>query len=113
MKNLLAAVAVFVGVSAFVAVAATEWKDGRSSEGFPQQSASMTFEECQLTKARAITSLNIPPRKIIEIVNTSLVTVTRLCLDGGGSMLITCSRPDRKIIITTSPHGGRKVGCPR
>jgi hypothetical protein len=112
MKNTFAVVALLVGASSVVAIAATEWKDGRSSEGFPQRTASMTFDECQLTKARAITSLNIPPRKIIEIVNTSLVTVTRLCLDDGGSMLVTCSRPDRKIIITTSPHGGRKVGCP-
>ncbi|CDF86334.1 hypothetical protein PKB_5021 [Pseudomonas knackmussii B13] len=65
------------------------------------QSAHATFDECQATQSKVITQLNVPPSDIVHIVNTSQMTVTRICT-ADGSVLISCSAPDEKIVITRS-----------
>jgi hypothetical protein len=90
---------------------ASEWTETVTQEGMKQRWAEMSFEKCVATRALTIASLNIPPSKTREILSTGMVTMTRICLDDGGSLLITCSKPDNRIIITESPHD-KSVGCP-
>lgn len=88
-----------------------QWEQGTSSDGYPQRWASMSFERCIASKSAALANLNVNPRRLIEIVNTGVLTMTRVCLDDGTSMLITCSKPDAKMLLTVSPHT-TDVGCP-
>lgn len=64
-------------------------------------SREMSFDQCLLTKAKTIASLNVDPGRIVDIVNTGIVTMTKICTDDG-AVIITCSKPDRKMVITTS-----------
>ena len=89
----------------------SEWTETVTQEGMKQRWAEMCFEKCVATRALTIASLNIPPSKTREILSTGMVTMTRICLDDGGSLLITCSTPDNRMIITESPHD-KSVGCP-
>lgn len=87
------------------------WRVKTNEEGLTTRTSSMTFEQCLAVRTRALAQLNVSPRKLIEIVNTNLMTITRVCLDDGKSLLITCSRPDAKMIISESRHT-TDVGCP-
>lgn len=64
-------------------------------------SEQMTFEECLAHRERVIISLNVNPQNIIPVVNTGIVTITRICT-ADGSVLITCSKPDQKMVLTMS-----------
>ncbi len=64
----------------------------------------MSFEKCQATQANTIAQLNVPSGDIVQIVNTSSMTMTRIYVDDG-SVLITCSAPDNKMVITKSSEG--------
>lgn len=72
--------------------------------------ARASFEECLAVRENVITQFSVSPRNIITILNTNLVTITRLCTVDG-SVLISCSRPDEKMVITESPPDPT-VGCP-
>lgn len=61
----------------------------------------ISFDQCLTMKARTFAQLNARP---ISIVSTNMVTVDRVCV-AEGSVLITCSAPDSKMVITTSPDG--------
>lgn len=67
-------------------------------------STSMSFEKCQAVQANTIAQLNVPPGDIVHIVNTSTMTMTRL-YTADGSVIITCSAPDNKMVITKSSEG--------
>lgn len=67
-------------------------------------STSMSFEKCQAIQASTIAQLNVPPKDIIHIVNTSTMTVTKLYVEDG-SVIVTCSAPDQKMVITKSSEG--------
>ena len=69
------------------------------------QSIDMSFEKCLVTKQSTIASLNVKPSDIKEIVNTSILTITKVCTVDGG-VLISCSKPDNKMVITRSGSGG-------
>jgi len=77
--------------------------------GADSQSVSMSFEACLAAKERTIASLGVNSKDIIPIVNTNVMTMTRVCT-ADGSVLITCSKPDSKMVITRSPHS-ESVGC--
>lgn len=64
----------------------------------------MSFEKCQAVQANTIAQLNVPPGDIVHIVNTSVMTMTRLYTTDG-SVIITCSAPDNKMVITKSSEG--------
>ena len=64
-------------------------------------STSMSFEKCQAVQASTIAQLNVPPK---DIVNTSTMTVTKLYVEDG-SVIVTCSAPDQKMVITKSSEG--------
>ncbi|MBF8753767.1 hypothetical protein [Pseudomonas guariconensis] len=67
-------------------------------------STPMSFEKCQAVQANTIAQLNVAPGDIVRIVNTSVMTMTRLYTDDG-SVIITCSAPDNKMVITKSSEG--------
>lgn len=68
------------------------------------EAKTMPFDQCLRLIRQAGTQLGVPS---INIVETDDVRVTRFCsIDG--SVLVSCSRPDEKLVITRSPH---RSGC--
>lgn len=71
-----------------------------ASQGFAQESTSksMSFEECLQTIQRTASQLGVAPINIVETTEMRMVRFpTR-----DGSVLVTCSRPDRKMVMTVS-----------
>jgi hypothetical protein len=67
---------------------------------FAQESTSksMSFEECLQVIQRTATQLGVAPINIAETTDMRMVRFpTR-----EGSVLVTCSRPDRKMVMTIS-----------
>lgn len=67
---------------------------------------SLSFEECLARKETVISQLGVNPSDIIPIVNTKIMTMTKLCT-ADGSVIVTCSKPDRKMVITQSTNSCR------
>jgi hypothetical protein len=67
---------------------------------------SLSFEECLARKETVINQLGVNPNDIIPIVNTKIMTMTKLCT-ADGSVIVTCSKPDRKMVITQSTNSCR------
>jgi len=61
-------------------------------------SKSMSFEACMATIRKVASDLATAP---INIVETNDVRIVRF-LTVDGSVLVTCSRPDRKMVLTRS-----------
>jgi len=61
-------------------------------------SMSMTFEECLQTIQKTATQLGVAP---VNIVDTTVMRIVRF-ETRDGSVLVTCSRPDQKMIMTVS-----------
>ena len=70
------------------------------------QTMSMSFQECIAKREAVITQLGVNPRDIIPVVNTNVMTMTKLCTVDG-SIIVTCSKPDRKMVVTTSTNSCR------
>ncbi|WP_019097724.1 MULTISPECIES: hypothetical protein [Pseudomonas] len=88
-------------IFAAIAIAATPVFASAAAES---SSVSMSFEKCQAAQANTIAQLNVPPDDIVHIVNTGVMTMTRIYVEDG-SVLITCSGPDNKMVITKSSEG--------
>lgn len=67
---------------------------------FAQQSTSepMSFEACLQVIQRTATQLGVAP---INITETTDIRIVRFPTSDG-SVLVTCSRPDRKMVMTVS-----------
>ena len=65
-------------------------------------SRSMSFERCLKTIQQVATELEVAP---INIVETTQVRMVRFNTNDG-SVLVTCSAPDEKMVVTRSPHQG-------
>lgn len=87
MKYLILTIALLTHLSVFASAEST--------------SSSMSFEKCQAVQANTIAQLNVPPEDIVHIVNTSELTMTRF-YTADGSIIISCSKPDQKMVITKS-----------
>jgi hypothetical protein len=62
----------------------------------------MSFETCLATISSVATELGVAPTNIVE---TSIMRIVRFnTVDG--SVLVTCSAPDHKMVLTRSPHHG-------
>jgi len=70
------------------------------------ESTPMSFEECLSRKEAVVAQLRVNPSDIITVVNTNMVTITKLCTVDG-SVLVTCSKPDKKMVITRSTDSCR------
>lgn len=63
------------------------------------QTQSMSFEGCLLVIRNTAGELGVAP---VNIVETSDLRIVRFPT-ADGSVLVTCSRPDQKMVITQSP----------
>lgn len=67
---------------------------------------SMSFDDCIVRREHVINQLGVSPRDIIPIVNTGIMTMTKICTVDG-SLIVTCSKPDKKMILTKSTNSCR------
>ena len=61
-------------------------------------SQAMSFEQCLQVIQRTATQLGVAPVNIVETTAMRMVRVPT----SDGSVLVTCSRPDRKMVMTVS-----------
>lgn len=73
-----------------------------SSTGMPTTTKSMDFQVCIASIQTVAGQLGVAP---INIVETNDVRMVRFNTSDG-SVLITCSRADRKMVMVQSPHRG-------
>jgi hypothetical protein len=71
-----------------------------ASSTMAQQSTSqnMSFEECLQVIQRTATQLGVAP---VNITETTVLRIVRFPTSDG-SVLVSCSRPDRKMVLTVS-----------
>lgn len=73
------------------------------------ESTPMEFDLCRKTVVSTILGLGVPWQDVKWIVRTDVLTMTRLCT-ADGSVLITCSKPDAKMVtVKSSDNDG--TGC--
>ncbi len=89
---------ILIGILVSVCFATVAHADAQS------KSISMSFDECQAYQANTIAKLNVPASDIEPIVNSSVLTITRV-YTADGSVLISCSEPDQKMVVTMSSKG--------
>lgn len=63
-------------------------------------SVSASFDKCLATIRKTSSDLGIAP---INIVETNIMRMVRFPTSDG-SVLITCSKPDQRMVVTKSPH---------
>ncbi len=63
-------------------------------------SKSMPFDQCLLVIQRTATQLGVAP---INVVETTAVRMVKFPT-ADGSVLVTCSRPDQKMVMTVSKN---------
>ena len=64
---------------------------------------SMLWDDCLATKAEIQARLDVGPKKVIDIVKSSALDVTRLCTKEG-TVAISCSKPNQTLIVSIRPH---------
>jgi hypothetical protein len=72
------------------------------TSGVTSSSKSMPFRECLATIEQVSTDLGVTPINVIETTTVRMVRFNT----ADGSVLVTCSEPDEKMVITRSPHQG-------
>lgn len=70
----------------------------QSAQGAESQAVSMSFEDCLSTIRKVASDLATAP---INIVETDIARIVRF-VTVDGSVLITCSKPDHKMVVTKS-----------
>lgn len=80
-----------------VAMAATMWVAGQSQAAAQSSSRPMSFEKCIATIQVMSERFGAPE----NIVETSILRIVRYHTSDG-SVLVTCSKPDRKMVVTQS-----------
>lgn len=73
-----------------------------SSNGMPTVTKTMDFQVCLQTIQSMATDLAVAP---INIVETTALRIVRFNTSDG-SVLVTCSREDNKLVMVQSPHSG-------
>lgn len=61
-------------------------------------SQSMSFEQCLQVIQRTATQLGVAPVNVVETTDLRIVRFPTT----DGSVLVSCSRPDRKMVMTVS-----------
>lgn len=74
----------------------------------PTTTRSMSFDACQQNLRQTIRTMGVRPWDVVRIIDTDGYSLTRVCTNDG-SVLIACSRLDRNMVVTKSPH---RDGCP-
>lgn len=73
----------------------------------PSESRSMDFDECKKLQASTLLSSVGTKTKVFSTVTTDILTSIRVCTTDG-SVLLSCSKPDNKMVVTKSPY---QDGC--
>ena len=73
-----------------------------SSTGMPTVTKTMDFQVCLQTIPAMATDSAVAP---INIVETTALRIVRFNTSDG-SVLVTCSRDDNKLVMVQSPHSG-------
>jgi len=73
----------------------------------PSESRNMDFDECKKLQAGTLLSSVGTKTKVFSTVTTDILTSIRVCTTDG-SVLLSCSKPDNKMVVTKSPY---QDGC--
>ena len=73
----------------------------------PSESRSMDFDECKKLQANTLLASVGTKTKVFSTVTTDILTSIRVCTTDG-SVLLSCSKPDNKMVVTKSPY---QDGC--
>ena len=73
----------------------------------PSESRNMDFDECKKLQASTLLSSVGTKTKVFSTVTTDVLTSIRVCTTDG-SVLLSCSKPDNKLVVTKSPY---QDGC--
>ena len=73
----------------------------------PSESRSMDFDECKKIQASTLLSSVGTKTKVFSTVTTDILTSIRVCTTDG-SVLLSCSKPDNKMVVTKSTY---QDGC--
>ena len=73
----------------------------------PSESRSMDFDECKKLQASTLLSSVGTETKVFSTMTTDILTSIRVCTTDG-SVLLSCSKPDNKMVVTKSPY---QDGC--
>lgn len=71
--------------------------------GAETTSRSMPWDECLAVKAEMQAELALEPRKVIDIVKSAELNITRLCTDKG-TVSISCSKADQTMLLSIRPQ---------
>jgi len=63
----------------------------------------MGWDDCLAAKAEMQARLDVVPRKVIDIVSSASLAVTRLCTSEG-AVAISCSKSARTLVVTVRPQ---------
>ena len=80
------------------ALAAAGVVAGEPASALETQTRSMSYEQCLATIRQVSSELGVAP---INIVETNIMRMVRFPTEDG-SVLITCSAPDQKMVVTKS-----------
>lgn len=67
-------------------------------------STPMSFEKCKAVQEGTISQLGASPSDVSRLVSTSDMSMIKIYV-ADGSVLVTCSRPDQKMVVTQSSDG--------
>jgi len=73
-----------------------------SSDGLPTMTKSMDFQTCLRTIQSMASEFGVAPTNIVETTEVRMVRFNT----SDGSVLVTCSAADRKMVAVQSPHQG-------
>ena len=76
--------------------------------GLETTTKEMGFDSCVALQSQFANELTSSGNyKVVNIVDTDILSIKRMCTNDG-SVLVTCSKPDNKMVLTKSPH---QDGC--
>lgn len=73
-----------------------------SSNGMPTVTKTMDFQVCIQTIQTMSGEMGVAPINIVETPDVRIVRFNT----SDGSVLVTCSKPDNKLVMVQSPHQG-------
>lgn len=73
-----------------------------SSNGMPTVTKTMDFQVCIQTIQTMAGEMGVAPINIVETPDVRIVRFNT----ADGSVLVTCSKPDNKLVMVQSPHSG-------
>jgi hypothetical protein len=85
---------------AAVAVLALAMTTGARAE---TEITTMLWDDCLAAKAEMQARLDVGPRKVIDIVKSAALDVTRLCTSEG-TVAISCSKANQTLIVSIRPQ---------